>query len=122
MKTDFNLTVRSVLCSCVDLLGSMACDEQDDGSWPVPPVESMVKSFNTKLMDGRWYISAGLNPAFDCFDCQVSGPALRVALRNRVLVPLMRFLRDRRPPPPVSRVIRGCRMLQTVVLRVEKCS
>ncbi|CAB1109295.1 unnamed protein product [Ectocarpus sp. CCAP 1310/34] len=44
---------------------------QDDGSWPVPPIESQVKSFNPKLMEGQWYISAGLNPAFDTFDCQV---------------------------------------------------
>lgn len=45
---------------------------QDDGSWPVPPVESMVTAFDTKQMEGRWFISAGLNPAFDCFDCQAS--------------------------------------------------
>ncbi|CAM9150516.1 unnamed protein product, partial [Ascophyllum nodosum] len=44
---------------------------QDDGSWPVPPVEAQVTAFDTKLMEGQWYISAGLNPAFDCFDCQV---------------------------------------------------
>lgn len=44
---------------------------QDDGSWPVPPRDAQVKSFNPKMMEGRWYISAGLNPAFDCFDCQV---------------------------------------------------
>ncbi|CBJ26509.1 violaxanthin de-epoxidase, chloroplast precursor [Ectocarpus siliculosus] len=44
---------------------------QDDGSWPVPPIESQAKSFNPKLMEGQWYISAGLNPAFDTFDCQV---------------------------------------------------
>eukprot|EP00903_Cladosiphon_okamuranus_P014027 g13044.t1 len=44
---------------------------QDDGSWPVPPIESQAKSFNPKMMEGQWYISAGLNPAFDNFDCQV---------------------------------------------------
>lgn len=44
---------------------------QDDGSWPVPPIESQAKSFNPKMMEGQWYISAGLNPAFDTFDCQV---------------------------------------------------
>lgn len=82
----------SRLCLCVDLLDSVVCDGQDDGSWPVPPVESMVKSFNTKLMEGRWYISAGLNPAFDCFDCQVSRPALRVALRDHVLASSHVFL------------------------------
>ncbi|CAM9476966.1 unnamed protein product [Scytosiphon promiscuus] len=44
---------------------------QDDGSWPVPPIESQAKAFNPKMMEGQWYISAGLNPAFDTFDCQV---------------------------------------------------
>ena len=43
----------------------------DDGAWPVPPQESYVKAFNTQVFDGRWYISAGLNPVFDTFDCQV---------------------------------------------------
>ena len=43
----------------------------DDGAWPVPPQESYVKAFDTRVFDGRWYISAGLNPVFDTFDCQV---------------------------------------------------
>jgi violaxanthin de-epoxidase len=44
---------------------------QDDGSYPIPAVESQVKSFDTSFWNGRWYISAGLNKAFDTFDCQV---------------------------------------------------
>lgn len=44
---------------------------QDDGSWPIPPKEAQAKAFNPKMMEGQWFISAGLNPAFDCFDCQV---------------------------------------------------
>lgn len=44
---------------------------EDDGSFPVPPTESLVKKFDTKTFEGRWYISAGLNPIFDTFDCQV---------------------------------------------------
>jgi len=43
----------------------------DDGAWPVPPEASYVKAFDTRVFDGRWYISAGLNPVFDTFDCQV---------------------------------------------------
>lgn len=43
----------------------------DDGSWPVPEATSLVKSFDTSKFEGRWYISAGLNPTFDTFDCQV---------------------------------------------------
>lgn len=32
---------------------------------------TLNKDFLSKLLRGRWYISAGLNEAFDCFDCQV---------------------------------------------------
>jgi violaxanthin de-epoxidase len=45
--------------------------KQDDGSYPVPPAEAQVKQFDTKIFTGQWYISAGLNPIFDIFDCQV---------------------------------------------------
>jgi len=44
---------------------------QDDGSYPVPKPEALVSSFTTTDLDGNWYISAGLNPAFDIFDCQL---------------------------------------------------
>lgn len=42
---------------------------QDDGSYPIP--SSFVKNFDTSVFEGRWFISAGLNPLFDTFDCQV---------------------------------------------------
>eukprot|EP00640_Fibrocapsa_japonica_P001149 CAMPEP_0113938888 /NCGR_PEP_ID=MMETSP1339-20121228/5300_1 /TAXON_ID=94617 /ORGANISM="Fibrocapsa japonica" /LENGTH=422 /DNA_ID=CAMNT_0000942211 /DNA_START=146 /DNA_END=1414 /DNA_ORIENTATION=+ /assembly_acc=CAM_ASM_000762 len=45
--------------------------KQDEGLYPIPSLESQVKKFDTKIWDGRWYISAGLNKAFDTFDCQV---------------------------------------------------
>ena len=44
---------------------------QDDGSWPVPKPEALVSSFSTDDLQGPWYISAGLNKAFDTFDCQL---------------------------------------------------
>mmetsp|Transcript_149 Transcript_149/g.184 ORF Transcript_149/g.184 Transcript_149/m.184 type:complete len:458 (+) Transcript_149:131-1504(+) len=43
----------------------------DTGEYPVPPEDAVVKKFDTKLFDGRWYITAGLNELFDTFDCQV---------------------------------------------------
>ena len=43
----------------------------DDGSFPVPPDDALVKNFDVSTFDGKWYISAGLNPIFDAFDCQV---------------------------------------------------
>lgn len=43
----------------------------DDGSYPVPPPEKLVAKFDTSLFNGRWYITAGQNPLFDIFPCQV---------------------------------------------------
>ena len=45
--------------------------KQDEGDFPIPPMEAQVKTFDTGIWNGRWYISAGLNKAFDTFDCQV---------------------------------------------------
>jgi len=42
----------------------------DDGTWPVPKDEVLVQKFSTEALEGTWYISAGLNKAFDIFDCQ----------------------------------------------------
>eukprot|EP00931_Biecheleriopsis_adriatica_P115429 TRINITY_DN91213_c0_g1_i1.p1 TRINITY_DN91213_c0_g1~~TRINITY_DN91213_c0_g1_i1.p1 ORF type:complete len:518 (+),score=106.47 TRINITY_DN91213_c0_g1_i1:63-1556(+) len=41
------------------------------GRYPVPPQESIAKDFDVSKFKGRWYITAGLNPLFDIFDCQV---------------------------------------------------
>lgn len=43
----------------------------DDGTWPVPKDEALVEKFSTEALEGDWYISAGLNKAFDIFDCQL---------------------------------------------------
>jgi violaxanthin de-epoxidase len=45
--------------------------KEDDGSYPVPADSTLVKSFDINSFKGKWYISAGLNPLFDIFDCQV---------------------------------------------------
>lgn len=54
-------------------VSDMTCVPQkaDDGSYPVPAKEVLVQSFDTKLWNGRWYISAGQNKLFDTFPCQV---------------------------------------------------
>ena len=44
---------------------------KDDGSWPVPKDEVLVQKFSPETFQGPWYISAGLNKAFDTFDCQL---------------------------------------------------
>ena len=38
--------------------------------YPPPPPGSLAPAFDTADFTGRWYISAGLNPLFDTFDCQ----------------------------------------------------
>lgn len=54
-------------------VSDMACvpRKEDDGRYPVPAPDKVVKSFSTSLFNGRWYISAGQNPLFDTFPCQV---------------------------------------------------
>lgn len=42
----------------------------DTSLFPAPPDASLVKDFPLKDYEGRWFISAGLNPLFDLFDCQ----------------------------------------------------
>jgi len=43
----------------------------DDGAYPEPAAASVVEKFDTRLFEGRWYISEGLNQVFDTFACQV---------------------------------------------------
>lgn len=42
----------------------------DTDAYPVPPDCSLVTNFDTSDFQGRWFITAGLNPLFDIFDCQ----------------------------------------------------
>eukprot|EP00970_Alexandrium_tamarense_P000931 scaffold106_cov209-Alexandrium_tamarense.AAC.12 len=51
----------------------MTCvpQKKDDGSYPVPSKDVLVQSFDTKLWNGRWFITAGQNKLFDTFPCQV---------------------------------------------------
>jgi len=54
-------------------VSDMTCVPQkpDDGSYPVPSKDKLVQKFDTKLWNGRWYITAGQNKLFDTFPCQV---------------------------------------------------
>jgi violaxanthin de-epoxidase len=66
----------------------------DDNSYPVPQPSALVQSFDTAMLDGDWYITAGLNPSFDIFDCQfhkfsIPGPGkLKGDLQWRIKDPL----------------------------------
>lgn len=42
----------------------------DEGVFPVPSDCALDNSFDLNNFQGRWYITAGLNPLFDQFDCQ----------------------------------------------------
>lgn len=42
----------------------------DEGAYPVPPDCAQDAKFDLSAFTGRWFISAGLNPLFDTFDCQ----------------------------------------------------
>lgn len=39
-------------------------------NFPLPKDEVLDNSFDTSQFQGRWYITAGYNKLFDCFDCQ----------------------------------------------------
>eukprot|EP00270_Netrium_digitus_P004158 TRINITY_DN1504_c0_g1_i1.p1 TRINITY_DN1504_c0_g1~~TRINITY_DN1504_c0_g1_i1.p1 ORF type:complete len:464 (-),score=97.72 TRINITY_DN1504_c0_g1_i1:241-1632(-) len=43
----------------------------DEGLYPVPPPTALVADFDVSKFRGEWYISSGLNPSFDLFDCQL---------------------------------------------------
>ena len=45
--------------------------KSDVGEFPIPDPSVLVKTFNLADFNGKWYISSGLNPTFDTFDCQL---------------------------------------------------
>ncbi|XP_077250292.1 violaxanthin de-epoxidase, chloroplastic-like [Tasmannia lanceolata] len=45
--------------------------KSDVGEFFVPDPSALVKSFNMADFNGKWYITSGLNPTFDAFDCQL---------------------------------------------------
>ncbi|KAL5999658.1 Violaxanthin de-epoxidase, chloroplastic [Asimina triloba] len=45
--------------------------KSDVGDFPLPDPSALVKSFNIADFTGKWYITSGLNPTFDAFDCQL---------------------------------------------------
>ena len=43
----------------------------DDNSYPVPTASQVVPKFDSSFFQGKLYITAGQNPLFDIFPCQV---------------------------------------------------
>ncbi|KAL8544609.1 hypothetical protein ACS0TY_005000 [Phlomoides rotata] len=71
---------------CGDLFANSVVDEFNDcavsrkkcvprksdvGEFPAPDPAYLVPKFNINDFNGKWFISSGLNPTFDTFDCQV---------------------------------------------------
>ncbi|XP_027349142.1 violaxanthin de-epoxidase, chloroplastic isoform X3 [Abrus precatorius] len=45
--------------------------KSDVGDFPAPNPDVLVQSFNIADFSGKWFITSGLNPTFDTFDCQL---------------------------------------------------
>ncbi|GLT87367.1 hypothetical protein SLE2022_054550 [Rubroshorea leprosula] len=45
--------------------------KSDLGEFPIPDPAVLVKNFNIADFSGKWFITGGLNPTFDTFDCQL---------------------------------------------------
>lgn len=45
--------------------------KSDVGDFPVPDPSVLVQKFDLKDFNGKWFITRGLNPTFDTFDCQL---------------------------------------------------
>ena len=68
---DFSSPAVDQFTKCAVTAKDCVPQRTDDGSWPVPIGDALVKSFDPSTFTGPWYISAGLNKAFDVFDCQL---------------------------------------------------
>eukprot|EP00899_Mesostigma_viride_P014074 jgi/Mesvir1/22668/Mv14099-RA.2 len=55
---------------CAISKGGCVPQKANDGTFRVPSWDAVVPSFSTLDLNGDWYITAGLNPSFDTFDCQ----------------------------------------------------
>jgi len=55
------------------VISDMGCvpKKEDEGFYPEPAPGTLVEKFDTKLWNGKWYITSGQNELFDIFPCQV---------------------------------------------------
>ena len=80
----FSLLVLQIQCgnlfenSVVDEFNECAVSRKkcvpkksDVGEFPVPDPAVLVKNFNIADFNGKWFITSGLNPTFDTFNCQL---------------------------------------------------
>ncbi|KAL6771508.1 VDE1 [Auxenochlorella protothecoides x Auxenochlorella symbiontica] len=56
--------------ACAITSGGCVPQKIEKDTWKAPPASAIDRAFDPELFQGRWYITAGLNPLFDVFDCQ----------------------------------------------------
>jgi violaxanthin de-epoxidase len=59
-----------VICLTASIHQACARCAYPSGIYPVPNDCALDEKFDLAGFTGRWYITAGLNPLFDTFDCQ----------------------------------------------------
>ncbi|BAF14506.1 violaxanthin de-epoxidase, chloroplastic [Oryza sativa Japonica Group] len=108
----FENTVVDEFNECAVSRKKCVPQKSDVGEFPVPDPSALVKNFNMADFNGKWYISSGLNPTFDTFDCQlhefrVEGDKLIANLTWRIRTPdsgfftrtaIQRFVQDPAQP------------------------
>lgn len=67
----FENTVVDEFNECAVSRKKCVPQKSDVGEFPIPDPAVLVKSFNMADFTGKWFITSGLNPAFDAFDCQL---------------------------------------------------
>nr|AMJ39491.1 violaxanthin de-epoxidase 1 [Bixa orellana] len=67
----FENSVVDVFNECAVSRKKCVPQKSDVGEFAVPDPSVLVKNFNIADFSGKWYISSGLNPSFDTFDCQL---------------------------------------------------
>ncbi|XAR65824.1 Violaxanthin de-epoxidase [Bertholletia excelsa] len=67
----FENTVVDEFNECAVSRKKCVPQKSDVGEFPVPDPAVLVEKFNLKDFGGKWFITSGLNPSFDTFDCQL---------------------------------------------------
>eukprot|EP00271_Cylindrocystis_brebissonii_P000615 TRINITY_DN10746_c0_g1_i1.p1 TRINITY_DN10746_c0_g1~~TRINITY_DN10746_c0_g1_i1.p1 ORF type:complete len:493 (+),score=94.08 TRINITY_DN10746_c0_g1_i1:127-1605(+) len=66
----FENSVVDAFNACAVTKEGCVPQKPDENLFPVPPPTAVVPTFPVDMFTGTWYITAGLNPTFDTFDCQ----------------------------------------------------
>eukprot|EP00475_Leptophrys_vorax_P006474 TRINITY_DN14005_c0_g1_i1.p1 TRINITY_DN14005_c0_g1~~TRINITY_DN14005_c0_g1_i1.p1 ORF type:complete len:413 (-),score=52.75 TRINITY_DN14005_c0_g1_i1:1376-2470(-) len=67
----FENSVVDSFNACAITKSGCVPQKPNEDLYPVPPAAALVPSFDVSQLDGPWFISSGLNPTFDTYDCQL---------------------------------------------------